>query len=183
MTMAIADGEPRQVPIHIDPLEFRRVMGQFATGVTVISAIHAGEMRGMTANAFMSGSLEPPLCVVSIAKRARMHGLISETRRFVVNVLAHHQSEVAIHFSGRPSPRAIIDLGWIHGLPMLRDALAHLAAEIVAEHECGDHTLFIGRLFHIDAGKFGQPLLYHQSRFASLLHSKQDQAITVPEFW
>ncbi len=183
MTTSADNGEAQQVPINIDPLEFRRVMGQFATGVTVISTIHDGEMRGMTANAFMSGSLEPPLCVVSIAKRARIHAVIGESRRFVVNVLAHHQSEVAIHFSGRPSSKAIVELGWIHGLPMLRDALAHMAADIVAEHECGDHTLFIGQLFHIDAGKFGQPLLYHQSRFASLLHSKQDQAIMVPEFW
>jgi flavin reductase (DIM6/NTAB) family NADH-FMN oxidoreductase RutF len=179
----MASDKPGLQPPEIDPREFRRVMGQFASGVTVITTIHDGEVRGMTANAFMSGSLEPPLCVVSVAKRARMHRLVQETGRFVVNVLAHHQSEVAIHFSGRPNPKAIIELGWIDGLPMLRDALAHMAANIVAEHECGDHTLFVGHLFHIDAGKFGQPLLYHQSRFASLLHTKQDQVITVPEFW
>lgn len=181
--MVMASDQPGHQPPEIDPREFRRVMSQFASGVTVITTIHDGEIRGMTANAFMSGSLEPPLCVVSIAKRARMHGLVHESRRFVVNVLAHDQSDVAIHFAGRQSPNAVIELGWIDGLPMLRDALAHMAADIVAEHECGDHTLFVGQLFHIDAAKFGQPLLYHQSRFATLLHTKQDQVITVPEFW
>ena len=58
---------------EIDPAHFRRVMSRFASGVTVITAGEPGQVRGMTATAFMSGSLEPPLCVVSIAKRAHMH--------------------------------------------------------------------------------------------------------------
>lgn len=181
--MVVPSDRPKHGSTEIDPREFRRVMGQFASGVTVITTIHDGEVRGMTANAFMSGSLEPPLCVVSIAKRARMHGLVHDTRRFVVNVLNQNQSDVAVHFAGRPGSKAVIDLGWIEGLPMLRDALAHMAANVLAEHDCGDHTLFVGHLFHIDAAAFGQPLLYHQSRFAKLVHSRQDQVIAVPEFW
>lgn len=179
--MAIA-GDLREPP-HIDPREFRRVMGQFVTGVTVITTTHGGEIRGMTANAFMSGSLDPPLCVVSIAKRAHMHELAKQAGRFVVNILAHDQGDLAIHFAGRPRAGTTIELSWIDGLPALRDALAHIAARIVAEHDCGDHTLFVGHLVHMDAAGHGRPLVYHRSRFGDLLHTKQDQVIPVPEFW
>lgn len=169
--------------LRIDPGEFRRVMGQFVTGVTVVTTVHGGEIRGMTANAFMSGSLDPPLCVVSIAKRAHMHELAKKAGRFVVNVLAHDQDDLAIHFAGRPRADAVIELRWIDGIPALRDALAHMAADIVAEHDCGDHTLFVGHLIHMDTTGHGRPLVYHMSRFGGLLDSKQDQVIPVPEFW
>ena len=66
---------------EIDPRLFRRVMGRFASGVTVITAGHGDDVRGMTANAFMSASLDPPLCVVSIAKRARLHAHLAEAER------------------------------------------------------------------------------------------------------
>src|SRR5690348_11140779 len=87
----------------IDLALLRRVMGSFATGVTVIVAEADGDIRGMTANAFMSGSLEPPLCVVSIAKRAHMHGHIAAAGRFSVNILSVAQEELALHFAGRPT--------------------------------------------------------------------------------
>ena len=73
---------------EIDPAHFRRVMGRFASGVTVITAEVNSEIRGMTANAFMSGSLTPPLCIVSIAKRARMHPHLTTAGKFAVNILA-----------------------------------------------------------------------------------------------
>ena len=68
-----------------------RVMASFVTGVTVITTQVRGEIRGMTANAFMSGSLEPPLCVVSVGKKARMHTLLLESGHFGVNILARGQ--------------------------------------------------------------------------------------------
>jgi flavin reductase len=169
--------------LEIDPRDFRRVMGQFATGVTVLTTVSGGEVRGMTANAFMSGSLNPPLCVVSIAKRARMHEAVQDARRLVVNVLAHEQMAVALHFAGQPRGNARIDIGWIDGIPSLRDAIARMAANVVAEHDCGDHTLFLGHLFHMDADRGREPLLYHQARFGSLVHTREDQKIPVPEFW
>jgi flavin reductase (DIM6/NTAB) family NADH-FMN oxidoreductase RutF len=79
-------------------------MGRFATGVTVIIAEANGETRGMTANAFMSGSLDPPLCVVSVARRAHMHNHLLAAKVFSVNVLAAGQEAYAGHFAGRPLP-------------------------------------------------------------------------------
>ena len=81
-------------------------MGSFATGVTVIVAEAGDEIHGMTANAFMSGSLEPPLCVVSIAKRAHMHGPLAAAGKFSVNILSVAQEELALHFAGRPAAGA-----------------------------------------------------------------------------
>ena len=81
---------------------FRRVMASFATGVTVITTQLRGELRGMTANAFMSGSLEPPLCVVSVGLKARMHAFLLEAGHFGVNILARGQESLIGHFSGRP---------------------------------------------------------------------------------
>jgi flavin reductase (DIM6/NTAB) family NADH-FMN oxidoreductase RutF len=168
---------------EIDPVQFRKVMGQFATGVTVVTTLGGGKVHGMTANAFMSGSLEPPLCVISVAKRARMHKHLGASGRFVVNVLAHDQAHLAVHFSGRADPRLRVEMGWIDGLPMLSGALAHLAADVVDTQACGDHTLFIGQLFFLDAARARTPLLYHESRFASLVHRKDDDQVPAPEFW
>jgi flavin reductase (DIM6/NTAB) family NADH-FMN oxidoreductase RutF len=79
-----------------EPQLFRRTMGGFATGVTVITMDDGGEPRGMTANAFMSGSLTPPLCVVSIAKRAHTHDRVRAAGRFGVNILGLDQRDLAL---------------------------------------------------------------------------------------
>src|SRR3984893_12274310 len=81
---------------------FRRVMASFVSGVTVITTQVRGEIRGMTANAFMSGSLDPPLCVISVALKARMHGFLVEAGHFGVNILARGQETLIGHFSGQP---------------------------------------------------------------------------------
>ena len=89
----------------IDASLFRRVMGRFASGVTVITAEYAGDVRGMTANAFMSGSLNPPLLLVSVAKHASMHAHLLAAGRFAVNILCAGQHEIANHFCGRSRSR------------------------------------------------------------------------------
>jgi flavin reductase (DIM6/NTAB) family NADH-FMN oxidoreductase RutF len=158
------------------------VMSRFATGVTVVTADANGAIRGMTANAFMSGSLHPPLCVVSIAKRARMHEAMIAAGRFGVNMLAHGHENVSAHFAGRPV--ANLTVSFIHraGTPLLDDACARIAASTVARHDCGDHTLFIGRILHAEADKRA-PLVVHASRYASLMYGDEDTAIPSIEFW
>src|SRR4051812_38865036 len=85
----------------VPPALFRKVMSRFATGVTVITTDVGGEVFGMTANAFMAGSLTPPLCVISIARSAKMHARLVESRRFGVSFLAEPQAPLAQHFAGR----------------------------------------------------------------------------------
>lgn len=166
---------------RIDPAHFRRVMGRFATGVTVILADIAGDTRGMTANAFMSGSLQPPLCVVSIAKRAHMHGHLALAARFSVNILAAGQENVATHFAGRPVPGLSVAFDEIDGIPAIGGTAGTIAAEVAAEHDCGDHTIFIGRIISMMAHD-RPPLVFHASRFAALVPLREEPP-SLPEFW
>ncbi len=166
---------------EIDPLHFRKVMGRFATGVTVITTEAGGEVHGMTANAFMSGSLDPPLCVVSVAKRAHMHKHLVITKRFAVSVLAGDQADFATHFAGQPVTGLAIRFVAIDGVPTLADAAARITAEMVASHDCGDHTIFIGHIgtMHCDDRP---PLLYHDGRYAALEPTPGAET-PLPEFW
>jgi flavin reductase (DIM6/NTAB) family NADH-FMN oxidoreductase RutF len=166
---------------HVDPSVFRRVMGRFATGVTIVVADVAGDSRGMTANAFMSGSLEPPLCVISIAKRAHMHGHLAVASRFSVNILAAGQENLATHFAGRPVPGLEIAFDAVDGVPAIGGTAATIAAEIGARHDCGDHTIFIGHIIAM-AAYDRPPLLYHNSRFGALV-TLREEAPPLPEFW
>ena len=163
----------------IDLAVLRRVMGSFATGVTVILAEADGETRGMTANAFLSGSLEPPLCVVSIGKRAHMHAHLAAAGRFSVNILAIAQEELALHFAGRPTAGPP-PFQHHEGVPLLPDAASQLTAKVATTHDCGDHTLFVGAISWIAANN-RTPLVYHAGRFASLVPREETGALL--EFW
>jgi flavin reductase (DIM6/NTAB) family NADH-FMN oxidoreductase RutF len=165
----------------IDPALFRRVMGRFATGVTVITATANGETRGMTANAFMSGSLHPPLLIVSIAKRAHMHSHIQAAGAFAVNILAAGQEPLATHFAGRPDPELHVEFKPVGGIPTLPSAVARLTAEVAALHDCGDHTLVIGHIQSMESDD-RPPLLYHSGKFAALMPIVEE-APGVMAFW
>lgn len=166
----------------VDHTLFRKVMGSFATGVTVITTEARGEVRGMTANAFMSGSLEPPLCVVSVARRARIHPLLVESGHFGVSILAKDQERLSTHFAGGPVADTAPEFMRVGRTPVLCSASATIAAEIAAHHDCGDHSIFIGRIVHLEA--FSRPpLIVHEGRYASLTYSLERAPDWVADFW
>lgn len=152
---------------EIDAPLFRRVMGRFASGVTVITAESGGEIRGMTANAFMSGSLNPPLIVVSVAKRAHMHPHLLAARRFAINILRAGQHEIADHFAGRSIAAHAPKFVYVGTVPTLAGVTTVITAETVATHECGDHTIFIGHIGTMSADD-SPPLVYHAGKFGAL---------------
>lgn len=157
-------------------------MSRFATGVTVVSAVLEGRVHCMTANAFMSGSLVPPLCVISVARAARMHDILAQARHFAVSVLAEHQEKYSRHFGGRPVERLTPSFDYVGETPLLADRLAAIAARVTAIHPCGDHSLFVGEIFHMDAVDHGKPLVFYGSRYASLVQ-RPGRPHPVPEFW
>jgi flavin reductase (DIM6/NTAB) family NADH-FMN oxidoreductase RutF len=166
----------------VDATLFRRVMGRFATGVTVITAEAEGGMHGMTANAFMSGSLTPPLCIISIAVNARMHNYLLAAGHFGVSILAKGQEAVSAHFAGRSLDHLIVDFERVAHVPLLRSASAVIAAEIEASHGCGDHTLFVGRIIHMhDYDR--APLLYHGGHYGAFLPSAEQASEPTIDFW
>ena len=160
-------------PGPMDGLALRRALGLFATGVTVITAVDpaTAEPRGMTANAFMSGSLTPPLILVSVKLSAHLHGVLSESSWFGVSVLPDSLEREAWRFAGvplephEPQPR----LEWQGCVPVLEHAIAWFTATTVNRHPTGDHTLFVGEVRGFAAPyPDAVPLIFHGSQFAHL---------------
>lgn len=158
-------------------------MASFATGVTVITTQLRGEVRGMTANAFMSGSLEPPLCVISVGLKARMHGFLMQAGHFGVNILARGQDTLIGHFAGRPIEGIDLQFDYVGKTPLLAHAHARLAARVVAQHACGDHSLFVGHIFALRHSEAQAPLVIHTGRLASLTHAEATTLDPVLDFW
>ena len=148
-------------------VEFRRTLGMFATGVTVITALVDEQIHGMTANAFMSVSLQPPLIVISVDRRARMNALLREGVLFGVSVLEERQSVLSDRFAGRGGDGPEPDFEVVHDTPLVEGALAHLVARVVRSYWGGDHSLFLGRVEYAHTGE-GAPLLFHGGRYERL---------------
>jgi flavin reductase (DIM6/NTAB) family NADH-FMN oxidoreductase RutF len=153
-----------------DPaLAFRRTLGMFATGVTVLTTRVGEQVHGMTANAFMSVSLRPPLVLISIDRRAKMGGMLHEGTRFGVSVLEARQTGLSDRFAGRVAddlPEATFEV--VHETPLVEGALAHLVARVVRSYWGGDHSLFLGQVEFARYGE-GRPLLFHGGRYERLI--------------
>jgi len=162
---------------------FRRVMAAFVTGVTVVTTHSRGEVRGMTANAFMSGSLDPPLCVISVGLAARMHGYLAEAGHFGVNILARGQEPLIGHFSGNPLERIDLKFDYAGKTPVFGHAYATLAAKVIARHPCGDHSLFVGHIFAMRRFEEVAPIVLHVGRLASLTHAQERRSDPILSFW
>lgn len=153
-----------------DPaVAFRRTLGMFATGVTVLSTRVGEQIHGMTANAFMSVSLRPPLVLISIDRRAKMGAMLHEGTRFGVSVLEAKQTGLSDRFAGRVAddlPEAAFEI--VHETPLVEGALAHLVARVVRSYWGGDHSLFLGQVEFARYGQ-GRPLLFHGGRYERLI--------------
>lgn len=154
----------------IDRSSFRQLLGRFATGVTVVTALDAqGRPHGMTANSLASVSLEPPLLLVSVDHAASLHPIITAAAVFTVNILERHQETLSRRFAGAHEDRFdgigyTIDDG---GFVRLSGVLASIACERWATHRAGDHTIVIGRVVHGEATD-GRPLCYYRGGYAEL---------------
>jgi flavin reductase (DIM6/NTAB) family NADH-FMN oxidoreductase RutF len=152
-----------------DPaVALRRTLGMFATGVTVITALKGEQVHGMTANAFMSVSLEPPLVLISVDRRTKMCGLLHEGMHYGVSVLCATQAALSDRFAGRPGedlpePRFAL----VRDTPLVDGALAHFVARVEKSYWGGDHSLFLGRVEYARQNP-GTPLLFHGGRYEKL---------------
>lgn len=161
-----------------EPRGLRTAMGRFASGVTIITTVIDGEIHGMTANGFMSVSLEPPLVLVSVGCRSRMHELVGRSGRYAVSVLADDQLNVSAHFArmalGKVEPEFEL-----HGEnAFVADALAHVGCAVSAGHPAGDHTLFVGAVEYL-AHRPGNPLLFHSGAYREVDGGTMDDGLFV----
>ena len=162
---------------------FRHVMGRFATGVTVVTTSLEGQTFGMTANAFMAGSLEPLLCVVSIRRVAAMHERLAVARHFGVSFLSQEQQHLAAHFAGKNLPRLVPEFAYFGRTPILKRAVATVTAEVLETAPCGDHTLFVGAITSMALGDDEQPLLFYGGRYGRIERVPAADAVAPPAFW
>ncbi|MFQ5765645.1 MAG: flavin reductase family protein [Rhodospirillales bacterium] len=150
---------------------FRRALGFFATGVTVVTGrTPEGEPVGVTVNAFASVSLEPPLILICLANTTGCLSAFSEGDRFAVNLLDESQKGLSEEFAG-PREHRFKDSAfdtWESDCPILPGCLANLECTRVAVHKGGDHVIVVGRVDHIEHDEEGRPLLYYQSGYRRL---------------
>ena len=162
----------------------RHALGLFATGVTVVAAIDplSGEPRGMTANAFMSASLHPPLIVVAVRRDAHLHATLAGAGAYGVSVLPESLEREARRFAGLPvsDHEPAPQLALRASAPILTDALAWFAARVAARHEVGDHTLFVGEVVDFGSDDSAAPALaYHRSAFARVVSADEHEPLPV----
>jgi flavin reductase (DIM6/NTAB) family NADH-FMN oxidoreductase RutF len=155
----------------ITSAEFRQAVGQFATGVTVVTVEREpGQVHGMTASSFTSVSLDPLLILVCIDQNARMLALIEEKKRFGVSVLRENQQAISEFFAQPEQPERSeyslgIRFGWAKGgIPVLENTLARLACSVVSSHVSGDHTIFVGKVESVEVSE-GEPLLHFRGKY------------------
>lgn len=151
--------------------DFRKAMGSFATGVTIITVDVDGEAYGMTANAVASVSLDPLLVLVCVGHAARTHAHLHARKRFGINVLAEGQRELSEYYARvLPEHEHAEEEAGAHfdrtklGTPLLRGALAYLECNLKSAQAAGDHTIFIAEVEDVVVRE-GEPLLYFKGKY------------------
>jgi 3-hydroxy-9,10-secoandrosta-1,3,5(10)-triene-9,17-dione monooxygenase reductase component len=156
--------------MSIDLAGFRKALGQFATGVTVVTTRDAaGLPLGLTVSAFCSVSLHPPLVLVCIDHRSEANAGMRESGRFAVSVLAEDQEEVSRRFAapGRSKVEGFPFVSGRLGLPLVPGALAHVECRVRSFHDEGDHAVWVGEVRSLSA-RPGRPLLHHAGGYRRL---------------
>jgi len=154
--------------------DFRSALGAFATGVTVITTMADGQGYGMTANAFSSLSLDPPLVLVCAIAGSAGSEEITRNGNFAVNILAIDQEPLSRYFSSRDRPRghdAFRDVSHqvgTTGAPLIDGAVAHLDCKLERSYTVGDHDIFIGEVLGLQLADSAEPLLFHGGRYRLL---------------
>lgn len=151
----------------IDSREFRNTLGKFSSGITVVTTIDEGNVHGMTANAFVSVSLDPPLVLVSVDHKAKTHQILMKTKRYGISILRHDQEHVSQHFAGRPLD-LVPDFIWQDEIPLIKGSIAHLVCDVVDEHVAGDHTLYIGKVNWVSSDQEADPLIFYSGKYRLL---------------
>ena len=156
----------------IDPMEFRRTLGRFATGVTIVTTLDGKTDHGMTVNAFTSVSLDPPLVLVCCDKKAESYELMKKSKVFAVNILSDSQKQVSVNFS-RPELKPIRFQNFkirreVTGAAVLQDAIAFMDCRVVTIHNAGDHEIFVGQVEKLGYKEGSDPMLFYAGKYRKI---------------
>jgi flavin reductase (DIM6/NTAB) family NADH-FMN oxidoreductase RutF len=159
------------VAMNMTASEFRKAMGRFATGVTIVTVDLDGQVHGMTANAFASVSLAPMLVLVCVDHTTRTHAHLHAKKRFGINVLGEDQRAISEYYARaeRDHEHAEEEAGarferTRHGTPMLQGSLAYLECRLHSAQDAGDHTIFIAEVEDVVVRE-GEPLLFFRGKY------------------
>ena len=150
--------------------ELRRVMGHFATGVTVVTTRDGeGTPFGLTANAFTSLSLDPPLVLVCVDKSVQCYGCFEESKVFAVNILSEDQEAISRRFATKGIEK-FTGIKWRKGksgLALIEGSIAHIECRIAQRYEGGDHTIYVGEILSVSVSG-GRPLVFFKGKYRRL---------------
>jgi 3-hydroxy-9,10-secoandrosta-1,3,5(10)-triene-9,17-dione monooxygenase reductase component len=154
-------------PLAPDPATYRTVLGHFATGVVIVSAIDGDEPVGMACNSFTSVSLEPPLVLFCAAKSSTTWPRIQAAGKWAANILDDDGEEICRLFAQKGADRFahIAYTPGRTGSPILDDALAFVDCETLVEHDAGDHVIVVGRVVELGYQHEGKPLLFYRGGY------------------
>ena len=154
----------------IDSRLFRQAVGQFATGVTVITTKIDGTIRAMTVNSFTALSLDPPLVLFCVDKKTKTGQTIHAAGGFAVNILRQEQQDLSTYFAGGwtpPRPPSFTFLEW-EGAPRLEGCAAAIGCSTDTIHEGGDHWIVVGKVLALHRLAQASPLIFHGGRYANI---------------
>jgi len=163
----------REDLLTVDPLEFRSIIGHFATGVTVITTAAGDQLHGMTANAVSSLSLDPVLVLICVDKTTHTHRVLTDGGVFTVNILGEHQEKLSRIFAKKSEPEAGTLRGQPFrigesGAPILADCLAFVECRVANVFDGGDHSIFLGRVVSEGVESEMRPLLFYRGGYHTL---------------
>ena len=154
----------------IDANELRRVMGHFATGVTVVTSMIEGRPCAMTANSVASVSLDPPLVLFCGDRDSETLRGVMASKFFAINILSEHAERISRTFATR-GPKTFDGMGYrpeLTGAPVLDEALAWVDCALHSEFDAGDHVIVVGLIERADAADDGKPLLFYRGGYHTL---------------
>ena len=174
--------------MDFDSDTFRRVMGHFVTGVSVVTTLDGERPYGITVNALSSVSLEPPLVMIALDRRRRITPFVRAAGAYAVNILGESQQDLSDCFAGAPvvpDREAFCGALWHRGetgLPILEGSIASLECTTVGVHPVGDHDLFIGRVVALANDEMHpMPLLYYRRRYLRIERATSLEIVGKPE--
>ena len=166
-------------PNAIDQKQFRRTLGCYPTGVTVVTGIGpGGELLGITVNSFSSVSLEPPLILFCLDRDARSLSAFEAATHYTVNVLRQDQGDIATRFASKDDDkwRGMDTSHGENGCPVIDDAMAVLECAAHARFQAGDHVIFVGLVVDMRAQPDARPLVFHRGRYEALAMPPQEDS-------
>ena len=174
--------------VNVSTTDFRTVMGQFATGVTVVTALDGDRPQGITVNALSSVSLDPAVVVIALDRRRFIVPAIDASRAYAINILAEDQQWLSDCFAGAnvtPGREAFCGAAWrrgVTGLPILAGAIAAMECEVLDRFAVGDHFLYVGRVEALALDEpDAPPLLYHRRRYLRIERATTTTVTGKPE--